>query len=190
LGGHAQGTHPAARRVRVPRVNTERLTLVSLPEWALRGLAAGQSAETERRLGIHLPADFASRAATLMAIRLRDVERDPTARAWLLRLIVLRGDAPAEAVGMIGFHGRPDAQGRAEIGYEVFAPFRRRGYASEAVRGLLGWATRRHGVRRFIAAIAPDNEASMQLALGLGFRQVGAQVDEDDAVELLFELRR
>jgi RimJ/RimL family protein N-acetyltransferase len=89
---------------------------------------------------------------------------------------------------MIGFHGRPDGQGRAEIGYEIFEPYRRRGYAREAVRGLLAWATRRHGVRRFLAAIAPDNEASMQLALGLGFRQVGAQVDESDGVELVFEL--
>ena len=145
---------------------------------------------TERRLRVRLPDDFARRARNLAAIRLRDVERDPRARPWLLRLIALRDTAPRDVVGMIGFHGRPDASGGAEIGYEVFEAHRRRGYAREAVEGLLDWATGRHGVRRFLAAIAPDNEASMQLAMGLGFHQVGAQVDEDDAVELLFELQR
>lgn len=126
-----------------------------------------------------------------MAVRLRDVERDPGARPWLLRVIALGADSrEREVVGLIGFHGRPDAVGRVEIGYEVFEPYRRRGYAREAVTGLMAWATRRHGVRRFLAAIAPDNDASMQLALGLGFRQVGAQVDDHDGVELVFELQR
>jgi RimJ/RimL family protein N-acetyltransferase len=163
---------------------------VSLPESSLRELAAGRGAFTERRLGIRLPPDFPRRVAGLAAIRLRDVRRDPAARPWLLRVIALRAEDPREVVGLIGFHGRPDAQGRVEIGYEVFPPHRRRGYAREAVTGLLDWATRRHRVRRFLAAIAPDNDASMQLALGLGFRQVGAQVDEDDGVELIFELAR
>jgi RimJ/RimL family protein N-acetyltransferase len=171
-------------------VFTPRLALVSLPEASLRQLAAGYPRETERRLGVRFPPDFAARIRHLAAIRLRDVQQDPSARPWLLRLIALRTEPPRQVVGLIGFHGRPDAAGRAEIGYEVFAEHRRRGYAREATTGLLDWATRRHGVRRFLAAIAPDNEASMQLALGLGFRQVGAQVDEDDGVELLFELAR
>jgi RimJ/RimL family protein N-acetyltransferase len=178
----------------VPAVLTPRLALVSLPESSLRELAAGKTVMTQRRLRVRLPDDFGRRAVSVATIRLRDVERDPGARPWLLRLIALRGAAdpssPREVVGLIGFHGRPDADGRAEIGYEVFEPYRRRGYAREAVVGLLAWASRRHGVRRFLAAIAPENVASMQLALGLGFRQVGAQVDEDDGVELLFELRR
>jgi RimJ/RimL family protein N-acetyltransferase len=167
---------------------TERLALVSIPGSGLRELSAGRSAGTERRLRVRLAPDFARRAHGVLAVRFSDVERDPGARPWLLRLIVLRGPGVRDVVGLIGFHGRPDAQGRAEVGYEIFEPYRRRGYAREAVRGLLAWATRRHGVRRFLAAIAPDNEASMQLALGLGFRQVGAQVDESDGVELVFEL--
>ncbi len=165
----------------------------------MRDLVAGRTASTERRLRIRLPDDFARRAHGLLRIRLRDVEKDPEARAWLLRLIVLRGQATRTvegtypvptAVGLIGFHGRPDGQGRAEVGYEVFEPFRRRGYAREAVAGLLAWATRRHGVYTFLAAIAPDNEPSMRLAIGMGFRQVGAQVDEEDGLEFVYELRR
>ena len=141
--------------------------------------------------------EFVRRARGLLQVRLGDIERDPHARPWLLRLIVLRDEPPASAaggrdvrtaVGLIGFHGRPDEHGRAEVGYEVFVPFRRQGYAREAVAGLLDWAARRHGVRTFLASIAPDNEPSMRLALGMGFKQVGAQVDEADGLELVYEL--
>jgi [ribosomal protein S5]-alanine N-acetyltransferase len=172
---------------------TERLDLVSIPASLMRDLAAGRTAATERRLRIRLPADFALGDH----VHLRGVHRDPHARPWLLRFMVLRqetpanatrGDAPRTAVGLIGFHGPPDEEGRAEIGYAVFAPFRRQGYAREAVSGLLEWARRRRGVHRFLASIAPDNEPSMRLALGLGFRQIGAQVDENDAVDLIYEL--
>jgi [ribosomal protein S5]-alanine N-acetyltransferase len=163
----------------------------------MRDLAAGRVAATERRLRVRLPEEFARRAHGLLVVRLRDIERDPHARAWLLRLIVLREDASPigdtggqrrAAAGMVGFHGRPDTDGRAEVGYEVFAPFRRQGYAREAVVGLLGWAARRHRIRTFLASIAPENEPSMRLALGLGFHQVGAQVDPE-GLEFVYELQ-
>jgi len=171
-------------------VLTERLALVSLPEGAMRDLVAGRTASTERRLRIRLPDDFAQRAHGLLQVRLRDVARDRGARPWLLRLIALRDGDPRTAVGLIGFHGRADERGRAEVGYEIFEPFRRQRYAREAVAGLLGWATRRYGVRTFLAAIAPDNEPSMRLVLGMGFKQVGVQVDEEDGLELVYELDR
>lgn len=184
------------RQVRVPPVLTNRLALVSIPPSLMRDLAAGRKASTERRLRVRLPDAFTHRAHGLLVVRLRDIERDPHARPWLLRLIVLREAASATgdtrghrrtAVGLVGFHGPPDKDGRAEVGYEVFARFRRQGYAREAVVGLLDWAARRHGVRTFLASIAPENEPSMRLALGLGFHQVGAQVDEQ-GLEFVYEL--
>jgi ribosomal-protein-alanine N-acetyltransferase len=158
----------------------------------MRDLVAGRNASTERRLRVRLPEDFELRAH----VRLRPIYKDPHARPWLLRFIVLvdqaasasRGGRGARTVvGLVGFHGPPDEHGRAEVGYEVFAPYRRQGYASEAVVGLLDWAARRHGVRTFLASIASDNEPSTRLALGLGFHQVGAQVDEE-GLEFIYEL--
>jgi ribosomal-protein-alanine N-acetyltransferase len=177
----------------VPPIRTKRLALVSIPASLMRELAAGRNASTERRLRVRLPEDFELRAH----VRLRPIYKDPHARPWLLRFIVLlEQTAPATGgshaarttVGLIGFHGPPDEHGRAEVGYEVFAPFRRRGYAREAVPGLLDWAARRHGVRTFLASIASDNEPSMRLALGLGFHQVGAQVDEEGSVDFIYQL--
>ena len=54
-------------------------------------------------------------------------------------------------LGHIGFHGPPDERGMAEMGYTVLPPFRRRGYALEAARGMMDWALREHGVRLFQA---------------------------------------
>ena len=80
-------------------------------------------------------------------------------------------------VGSIGFHGPPDKKNRLEVGYSVDPPYRRRGYASESVKALFDWANREHGIETFVASISPDNEASLRLASGFGFVQVGEQMD-------------
>ena len=90
--------------------------------------------------------------------------------------------------GHIGFHGPPDVVGRAEMGYTVFPPFRRQGYAMEAAKAMMEWARGRHGVTRFYLSISPENEASLAIAAKLGFRQVGEQIDEEDGLEIVFEL--
>jgi RimJ/RimL family protein N-acetyltransferase len=48
--------------------------------------------------------------------------------ALFLLAMVLRTD-PEVVVGRIGFHGPADDTGMLEIGYEVFPPYRRKGYA-------------------------------------------------------------
>jgi [ribosomal protein S5]-alanine N-acetyltransferase len=42
----------------------------------------------------------------------------------------------------------------------VFAAYRRRGYAREAVAALVDWARSVHGIRHFLASIAPGKEPS------------------------------
>ena len=62
------------------------------------------------------------------------------------------------------------------------------GYAIEAVKAAFGWATREHGVRRFRASVAPDNERSLNLIGKLGFARTGEQWDERDGLEWVYEL--
>jgi RimJ/RimL family protein N-acetyltransferase len=75
-----------------------------------------------------------------------------------------------------------------ELGYEVFASYRRRGYASEAVQGMMDWAGTEHEIHRFRVSISPTNEASLAMAEKLGFKQTGEQMDEVDGLEYVFEL--
>jgi RimJ/RimL family protein N-acetyltransferase len=52
----------------------------------------------------------------------------------------------------------------------------------------MAWAREEHGVRRFILSIAPSNEPSLAIARRLGFEQTGEQWDDEDGLELVFEL--
>lgn len=119
-------------------------------------------------------------------LRLAQLREDPTLEPWLLRAIVVRSDRVM--AGHIGCHGRPDA-GSVELGYTVFAPHRRRGYAREACAGLMGWAQDTHGVGRFVVSISPTNVPSIALARGLDFVRIGAHIDEEDGPEDVFERR-
>jgi [ribosomal protein S5]-alanine N-acetyltransferase len=121
------------------------------------------------------------------------MRREPASREWLVRALVLR--AEKRMVGHAGFHGPPGVNGRAkadalELGYTVFHGFRGRGYATEAAGALMDWAAETHGVRRFVASVAPANHASLAVVRKLGFVQTGDQWDEEDGLELVFELER
>jgi len=74
------------------------------------------------------------------------------------------------------------------MGYTVLPRFRRQGYAVEAAKAMMEWARIRHRLTRFYLSIGPDNAASLAMAGKLGFRQVGEQIDEEDGLELVFEL--
>jgi len=127
----------------------------------------------------------------VLRLRLRQPEAAPALEPWLTRAVVLADEA--RAVGVAGFHGPPGgdwlrafAPGGVEFGYTIFAPDRRRGYASEASRGLMDWATGVHGVRRFLLSIAPDNPISAKLAARLGFRRAGEWVHAARGLEHVY----
>ena len=76
-------------------------------------------------------------------------------------------------VGGVGFHGPPDEQGRAEIGYGIAAAFRGRGMATAAVERLLALPSL-PGVTAFVAHTDPGNPASQRVLERNGFVRDGA----------------
>lgn len=177
----------------VEPILSERLELVSLSPPALEALLDGRRAEATATLGIEPPAHWPRTVEGFLRLRLAQMRRDPAAQPWLVRVATLRGDAARPFVGFAGFHGPPGANALArpdavELGYAVEPEHRRRGYATETVVALMGWATEAHGIRAFIASIAPDNEPSLAIVRRLGFRHVGEHWDEEDGRELEFLL--
>lgn len=169
-------------------IHTPRLELVSMSVPFMETLAGHDLDGAAREIGAAVPAWMAAELEHFLQFRLRQLAADPAIRPWLGRAMVLTDDGGTRrAIGSLGFHGPPDEQGRLEVGYSVDPPYRRQGYAREAIRALFGWAHQRYGIDTFIASISPHNEASLRLAEQFGFVQIGEQVDEIDGLELVFE---
>jgi [ribosomal protein S5]-alanine N-acetyltransferase len=173
------------------RIQSERLELPLLSLDQLDRLAAGEGATVGAELEAIVPVPWLDEVRWLAGVRARQVRLRPDDAPWLLRAILLRTpDRPLQAIGYLNFHAGPDETGMVEVGYTLLPAARGHGYAIEAVRAAFEWATQVHGVRRFRASVAPDNERSLNLIGKLGFHQTGEQWDEEDGLELVFELQR
>lgn len=76
-----------------------------------------------------------------------------------------------------------------EIGYAVDPAYRRQGYARAALEVLLERAAREVDVRTVRATVSPDNAASQNLILQYRFAEVGEQWDDEDGLELIYEVK-
>jgi RimJ/RimL family protein N-acetyltransferase len=75
-----------------------------------------------------------------------------------------------------------------EIGYSVAPEHRRQGYARAMLAELLRRAAADPAVRTVRASISPGNAASLATISGFGFAKVGEQWDDEDGLELVFEV--
>jgi RimJ/RimL family protein N-acetyltransferase len=173
--------------IQAPDIVSERLILRSLTPMLLESLLLRRHADDAATLDFLVPGDWPHEDDEYV-IRLRQAQlrEDPSVLPWLLRAMILR-EPQRPMIGHIGFHG-PPVEGAVELGYTVFAPYRRRGFALEGAEALMRWA-RMHDVKRFIVSISPNNVASLAMASKLGFVRIGEQMDEVDGLEYVFELR-
>ena len=151
----------------------------------------GRLDEAAELMQLEFPDDYPPEGARrFFAKRLQRMREDPKYREWCPHLVVSEG----RMVGDAGYHGPPGVNAAknpdaVEIGYRIDPPFRGRGHATAAATELLRMAEER-GVRQFVASSAPDNEASLAIIRKLGFEQTGEVMDEEDGLELVFELER
>jgi RimJ/RimL family protein N-acetyltransferase len=118
--------------------------------------------------------------------RLLQAEQDPESAGWVTGIVF--DEDQGLAAGRAGFHGPPDADGTVEIGYSVDPALRRRGYARAALEALLRRAAREPSVRTVRVTIAPDNLPSYGLAVQYGFVKTGEQWDDEDGLEIIYEV--
>ena len=152
-----------------------------------RALVNGDLAAANAASPVPLSAYFAGpdwRAVWQM--RNKQVEADPSSAAWVTG--VIWDERQQLAVGRAGYHGPPDPSGMVEIGYAVDPAYRRRGYARAALEALLQRAAREPRVHTVRVTISPDNVASQQLASQYGFTEVGEQWDDEDGLEIIYEV--
>ncbi|MGW4242297.1 GNAT family N-acetyltransferase [Nocardia sp. NPDC004722] len=152
-----------------------------------RALAAGDLAAANAASPVPLTAHFAGpESRGTWSRRMGQVEREPGTAAWVTG--VIWDEQRRIAVGRAGFHDMPDKSGMVEIGYAVDPEYRRRGYARAALESLLRRAAREPLVRTVRVSIRPDNVASNQLAAQYGFAETGRQWDDEDGLEIVYEI--
>jgi [ribosomal protein S5]-alanine N-acetyltransferase len=159
------------------------LALVQVPAPLLHALARGAAVEGgEHRLTPYL---LGEECAGLWRMRSAQITRSPEDAPWVTRLVVA---GEAGVVGIAGFHGAPDVRGMVEVGYRIDPERRRRGHARRALETMLGVARAHPDVQVVRASISPDNDASRSLVQDYGFTEVGEQWDDEDGLEILFEV--
>lgn len=67
-----------------------------------------------------------------------------------------------------------------EMGYEVLPAYCRRGYAFEAVKALVDWASNQPALKRIIAYSPQDNIASIRILEKLGIQCLEETVENPD----------
>jgi ribosomal-protein-alanine N-acetyltransferase len=151
-------------------INTERLRLIP---------ATVKSMEAE----IHSPASLASYLKLRLPKYWPPPLNDDASQRWMLAYlqqhegsrwgmwyITLPG-RPSQLVGNCGYKGAPK-KGAVEIGYAIAPEFQRKGYASEAVRGLLRFAFAAEEVKRVLAETLPELTPSIGVLRKCGFHHV------------------
>lgn len=127
---------------------------------------------------------MATECARVWKMRASQILETPEDAPWVTRLLFWDG----MVVGRAGFHGRPDSEGMVEVGYSVDPLHRRQGHARAAVEMMMDIARRDAVIRKVRASISPGNAASRALVEGFGFKEVGEEWDDEDGLEIVFEV--
>jgi RimJ/RimL family protein N-acetyltransferase len=164
-----------------------RVAILQLGPETLHALADGDLARANRSAPVALPEVFvAPDWIGTWRFRSAQVREDPMSAAWVTGAIW--DGASHLVVGKAGFHAPPDRHGMVEVGYAIVPEHRRRGYARAALEVLLERAAREPAVRVVRASVSPDNAASLGLIAQYGFVQVGEQWDDDDGLEIVYQV--
>lgn len=162
---------------------TPEVRFVPLPLTAMAALLEDDLSRASAIAGVELTA-FIQEENWLWKIRAEQVARSPESVEWVARVAVVEG----RVIGHGGFHGPPDSNGMVEVAYSVDPRYRRRGYARAILAALIERVRSDPRVRVVRASIRPDNVASLATLAPFRFVPIGQQWDEEDGVELLFEL--
>lgn len=154
-------------------VKSRRLNLIAANTELLNRAVAG-SEQLARALGVAIPQSWPPDLYGPSAVRYAlEQLGDPTEQCWSFWYLTTQ-DKPADLIGICGFKGRPDASGSVEIGYSVLDHDQRKGYATEAVASLVGWAFTHHNVNEVSAETLPYLTQSIRVLEKNGFVLTGA----------------
>lgn len=175
-------------------IRTERLILFQATPETLGAELVSREA-LGAALGADVPASWPPELYDADAVRwtINWLAQHPENADWSLFYIAEslaeRGSRPA-IVGVAGYKGAPDERGVVEIGYGIVPESRRRGFASEAVEGLLARAFADERVNTVVAHTLPELVASIGVLRSTGFSFEGPGNDPHEPAAIRYVLPR
>ncbi|MDB4934050.1 MAG: acetyltransferase, family [Labilithrix sp.] len=171
---------------------TPRLILEPMTLPLVEAVFRGDREALEQIAGAKIPAAWPGRTLVERAFSasLEAIRADPDTRLWGDRLMINREGAERLVIGSIIFHGKPGAEGIAEVGYGVEESWQRKGVATEGTRAAVEWALEQPGVRIVTATTPPWHAASVRVLEKSGLVRVGTEEHEILGEVLRFERRR
>jgi RimJ/RimL family protein N-acetyltransferase len=170
--GNEKRKHHYARAM---LIHTQRLRLLTCEEQHLAAIATEPGSLGEL-LGIAIPEHWPEHRQAYRHAR-NLLKKNPlvASSGWWLYLFV--EPVLRTLVGSGGFKAAPDTDGVVEIGCDIAPAYRRQGYATEAMRGLIRYAFSRSGVNAVQAYSLPRKCPQSDLLRGLGMQKVGEARD-------------
>jgi GNAT superfamily N-acetyltransferase len=167
------------------KLESERLTLLAFSPAQLKAYLHHPAILSEE-LGIRLLGSTNSpdvaRAIGLKLEKMKPVLEDE--QAWITYWLIIPHVNPAGA-GLIGFKGIPNEHGEVVIGYGIDPDYQNKGYMTDAVRLLAGWAFRDNHCKVIIAEILKSNHASIRVQ-----QKAGARLVNQNDKEVFYHLTR
>ena len=167
-------------------VRTDRLNIAPLGLSAIEAIVAGDASKLERLTDAVFPRPAAPPPYMTDALPVvgERLHAHPEETAWWNWLVVER--ETRRAIGSVAFGGKPDIDGAVLIGYAMYPEFEGHGYATEAVRAMIGWAFQQPGVK-VVRALAPVwNTPAVRVAENVGMHPVAADEDDDIGEVLVY----
>jgi len=173
-------------------LRTSRLALEPITVAMVEAVMRGRREDAERVAEARLPDAWPNTALIERAFTasLDEIRADPGTRLWGDRLVITtEPHGERRVLGSIVFHGKPGADGLAEVAYGVEEGSRGQGIATEATRACVQWALEQDGVVAVRATTHPWHLASLRVIQKMGMRQVGTREHEILGELLVVEMR-
>jgi [ribosomal protein S5]-alanine N-acetyltransferase len=156
-------------------IQTQHLQLIPVAQVHKEALARGRS-ELAALLRVALPEQWPQFAQAFALPQKEPLEANPVPSAW--GGYFFTHTEGRVLLGNGGFKGPPNAAGEVEIGYEIAPEHARRGFATEAARGLIAFAFAHNQVRAVTATTLGRRNPSNSVLLKAGMHFVA---ETDDA---------
>ena len=161
-------------------IQTENLILaVNLPRH-LRALVHSEQ-EFENTAGLRVADEIREQLGSASTDYLARLKTAKQSDPWEFGFAVIH-KMDNVLIGICGFPGPPDSNGVAEIAYGIAPAYQSRGYATEAAKALIDFATSDNRVVTIRAHTLAERNASTRVLEKCGFKKIGDTVDPENGV--------